>query len=573
MSAQARWPRGGRTFCPLRLAHKPYLCPVKRYFPLLVGLFFLLGALAAVLALVLRACQGHLTYSLDDTYIHLSIARHLVEQGVWGVSEGEYAPAGSSPLYIFLLAALGAWEYAPLVWNVLAGIGIIWSTDRLLMLAGASNRLRLIALGWIILASPLYLMMALGMEATVQAWITLGFLLFSSRELTQERPQSRIWQLYVLSLLLAFLTGAIRFEGAFVVGAVALGWLLRRRWALAALILLAGAAPAVINGLVSIAHGHHFLPNSIAIKSSVPAASTGALGMFIELALERFYTNAFMLHTLLALAAMTAWLLHRFQSWTRAAVLCATVFVATVGHMLFAEVAFYRYETYLLVAAFAGIALAFTEVMNIPPQPSLQREGATIFPPLKGGRGDVKLALLAGLAILVLPFATRTAFFTLNYPTGARNIYEQQVQMARFLHQHYPTASVAANDIGAITYFNRLRLLDMVGIASTPVAESSIASGEYIVDVNVIRQLAAERNVEIAVIYNAWVGPWAPKEWIEVATWTIQDNFICAHATVSFYATKPDGVPKLQAALKAYQPQLPSRVAVQYLPLLPTFVP
>ncbi|RMG23951.1 MAG: hypothetical protein D6730_13485, partial [Bacteroidetes bacterium] len=50
--------------------------------------------------------QQHLIYPLDDTYIHLSLAKHLATTGNWGLSPGTFNSCGSSLLYVPLLAGL-----------------------------------------------------------------------------------------------------------------------------------------------------------------------------------------------------------------------------------------------------------------------------------------------------------------------------------------------------------------------------------------------------------------------------------------------------------------------------------
>ena len=50
-------------------------------------------------------CGGELCYPLDDTYIHLAMARQLAESGTWGLEAGVPVFASSSPLWTVLLAA------------------------------------------------------------------------------------------------------------------------------------------------------------------------------------------------------------------------------------------------------------------------------------------------------------------------------------------------------------------------------------------------------------------------------------------------------------------------------------
>ena len=57
--------------------------------------------------------DGHLIYTLDDPYIHLAVARTIL-QGGYGINVAEYSAPSSSIVYPFLLViteyiGLGAW--------------------------------------------------------------------------------------------------------------------------------------------------------------------------------------------------------------------------------------------------------------------------------------------------------------------------------------------------------------------------------------------------------------------------------------------------------------------------------
>ena len=70
--------------------------------------------------------EGEFTYALDDTYIHLAVAKNLGAHGTWGINPGEFSSCTSSILWPLLLALFGAampWgEQVPLALNLLAGV-------------------------------------------------------------------------------------------------------------------------------------------------------------------------------------------------------------------------------------------------------------------------------------------------------------------------------------------------------------------------------------------------------------------------------------------------------------------
>ena len=48
---------------------------------------------------------GALVYWIEDAYIHLAMARSLLEHGVYGVTPHEFTTSSSSPLWVLLLSA------------------------------------------------------------------------------------------------------------------------------------------------------------------------------------------------------------------------------------------------------------------------------------------------------------------------------------------------------------------------------------------------------------------------------------------------------------------------------------
>ena len=61
---------------------------------------------AVIESYVLQHTGGTFMYPLDDTFIHMALARNLSYHGNWGMNPYEFASASSSVLYTLLLAGL-----------------------------------------------------------------------------------------------------------------------------------------------------------------------------------------------------------------------------------------------------------------------------------------------------------------------------------------------------------------------------------------------------------------------------------------------------------------------------------
>ena len=101
--------------------------------PLVLASVLYLAAVAWLVAAGIALSDGTFTYPLDDTYIHLAVAKNVVQHGVWGVNAHEAVSASSSPLWTVLLSLGGAigipLDWLPLVLNVLAGLVLLGAAD------------------------------------------------------------------------------------------------------------------------------------------------------------------------------------------------------------------------------------------------------------------------------------------------------------------------------------------------------------------------------------------------------------------------------------------------------------
>lgn len=167
--------------------------------------------------------------------------------------------------------------------------------------------------------------------------------------------------------------------------------------------------------------------------------------------------------------------------------------------------------------------------------------------------------LLAGL-LFGAPVWQRAGESLGTVVQASHNIYEQQFQMARFLRRFYQGRGVAANDVGAISYYADVHLLDLAGLVNLDVMRAKRAN-RY--DQDVVRRLLAQYEVEVIVVYDYWAGEYGGQlpEWgVPVGQWTIPQNYVCAYDTVSFYAPRPELAPALTTALREFASELPADI-------------
>jgi hypothetical protein len=491
------------------------------------------GLAAAVLvAWSLRKSGGHLVYALDDAYIHMAMARNLVEHDVFGVTRYDFASSSSSPLWTLLLAAsfaiVGTRAWLPLVLNVASAVLLLGVADRVLRAHAVGPRLRLAALLAVVFLTPLPSLVMTGQEHLLHAALTLAFAgLLTSTDSTRG------------PVLLAPLLTAVRYEALFLVlvGCVLLA--VRRRVRLALAVGGLALVPPAVYGMVSVAHGWYALPNPVLLKGALGEPLTGGHRLGLVPLLGGWDTLVRTPHLLapviLAALALAA---RRRSPDSREGRLLVLFLGTTLLHVQYAKTGwFYRYEAYLVALGIVALAAAL------------------------GGLGAVRPralpALLAGAALVACSVRGVRAY--VETPGAVGNIYEQQIQMGRFLARFYSGQGVAANDIGAVCYLADVRLLDLWGLASREVAEAKL-SGRYTSPW--IEELARRQGVRVAVIYERWLeaAGGVPPSWTRAGRWRVARNVVLGDRTVAFYAVDPAEAGALAEHLRAFAPELPSTV-------------
>lgn len=491
----------------------------------LKNLVILLSAIAAFLfialcciAISLQLNDGIFVYPLDDTYIHMTIARNLAVHGTWGMNPQVFSSASSSILYTLLLAAVfyigGVNEFVPLILNMSAALFVIWYCYQVAQRRGVEPLYFLFILLLMVGCVSMVPLALSGMEHTWQILTGLVMLYESGRHI-ETGSQRIVWQLLLLSALVTM----TRYEGIFLVGIVAFLMLLKgQRWQ-ATLTVLAGFLPIVLFGLYSLSQGGYFLPNSLLLKGQMPELSLkGAyvfcVGWIIKLIEAPHLLILFALLCLLFVLSLSGsgnkWKLENITVW-----MIIPLFIA---HLTFAETGwFYRYEAYLIAFSFFAFMLVEKRVGPLLRTLSLRY---------------LSLGLKTVLIILAIPLLARGVYTIWNTPLAMNNIYSQQYQMANFIHKSHPAIGIIANDIGAVSYFNNVRLLDLFGLANREVLDLKRSNNFNKASVEA---LASRQNMQIALIYD--YSEIIPDTWTKIGEWTIPHNVVCENSTVAFYLT------------------------------------
>ncbi|HEY3398707.1 MAG TPA: hypothetical protein VGM19_13715 [Armatimonadota bacterium] len=514
----------------------------------------LLALLAELVYYVLAAYGNHpFAYPLDDPYIHLTLARNLAHTGVLGINPGVWASASSSPLWTLLLTAVITFapgqDTAPLVLNLILAAGLLWWLGGFLLDRGWSPFLALLLGLAFMLAVPLAPLAFTGMEHVLHLVLVVALLLSVARHLDHRSPVNT-------PLILAALATAARFESFFLLLGMGLFLVVGGRRRLGVALPAVGALVICTFGAINLAHGESFLPNTMLVKALAGAQNGGLLVTKAE-AWVRQTTGVPALLALLALLSGMIWyrsdnyLERRSLAWQT---VVGGFLVGATLHLALAAVGWFaRYEAYLLGSGMVVWAWAYTELRRGHRGPARVRRTA-----------NSNMALLLAVSGLVIlpPFLSRAGLLKQTAPAMAE-VYFQQLQVAHFVEHYYRDQIVAANDIGAVSYYSHSRLVDLMGLANHPLAR---ARYQGTLTTDRLDEVVKEQGARIAIAYPEWFrqGP-PPPRWVLVATWkTPGEEIAVGGQVVGFYALEEDPA-VLRSQLQEFQPQLPPEIEVTYL--------
>ncbi len=536
-----------------------YIVIIKKHYPLLVSLTFFGLIIFFIVFNVLRTNEGNFTYPLDDTFIHMAIAKNFSNHYVWGLTQYEFNSSSSSLLYTLLISLLyklySPNVVIPLILNVFFAIILICVCYKYLKENNISPLKILIVLLSIILFTPLPIIVTEGMEHTLHILLSIVFAYSASHILGSHASQAKRIYGYkgaVINLYLtAFLLPFTRYEGLFIVFIVCCLSLIQKRWKLSLSLGFLSLSSIVIYGFISVHNGSMWAPNSIILKGAAVNFSIKGIVLFVSKPLLVFYDAPWLFN--LAISALLLYAIrYKFGKyfWERGQLMITISFYALWLHLEFAGIGWvFRYESYLVALLILTIAL-FALKKNSMPR-IINRVDSLIYV------GCIYMLIII-LGFKVASRGLKSLNVALNAP---KNIYEQQYQMGLFIKKYYQGKGIALNDVGAVCYLaNDIKIVDITGLGSSEVAK---AIRNDSINSYFMNRLIRKKEIQIAIIYEKFYNGYT-SSWKKVAEWQIANNIVCGGDVVTFYAIDSKENLTLEINLRTFEKKLPKTVVVRY---------
>ncbi len=508
----------------------------------LVPALILLVIIAIELIVILVLNDGHLVYTLDDTYIHMALSENI-QHGQYGVNLSEVSSPSSSILWPFLLApfmSLSIANYVPLVINIMLAVATLVVYARLVTLAlcpcddRASKMIVSLIVLLLIPMTNLVGQVFLGMEHELQTFLSALLVL----GLIQESRTGHVsWW-----LLGAIIAGPlVRYENL-ALSLPALFYLVLRGHLRAALL---GALAIVVTAggfsayLVSL--GLKPLPNSVMYKTGIGVVESSFVAsptiLYSRLGLQTVFSRIFM--PIIFIVYLFVVFSSKWQREER--LLAATIAISLLVHYLYGHIgSYHRLEMYVWLSACLMLIYLFrANLRRLAQSQPLYRSAAAV--------------LFFGL-LLAREYTTTL----ITIPLASNNIYQQQYQMHRFTTEFLKDA-VAINDLGWVAYDNDDYVLDLMGLASY----QALWHRFHTSDPSWMNDLANEHDVKVAMIYDFRFRE-LPPNWRRLGELRLgRFRLVPAGDTVSFYALDEETAEQIQPALSAFQQSLPAGVVFE----------
>lgn len=514
----------------------------SKYFSIIISLLIFWIAVFYILSISLNRTDGHFLYTLDDSYIHMAMAKNFITTGVWGITHNEFSSCSSSPLWTFLISVFyfvfGVKEIIPFILNIIAASFTAFISFRFLIKFTQNNLILTLALLSLLFFGPFVSVVFTGLEHSLYTMLIVLTAVYFYKILSGVYQRRDLYFFYALIVLLSL----TRYEGMFFAFAIFLVFLFRKKLLYSFLTLAFCFLPIAILGLFSISKGWYFFPNSVVLKSQVDINNFSAL--IASIFNPRFFELLLAYRRILLLLLISILMLILFRKDKEKREIKSLLFIFiifTLLHIQFAKLgSLLRYEMHIIVF---GIFVNVIAILII----------------LVNKDKKIKNAVYTILLILMIPFSYSAYNAAKDVPVASTNIYQMQYQMSRFINKYYNKGTIALNDIGAVNYYCDIKCIDMWGLANKEIGKLR-KTDTY--DANKMYEINKQSETDIAIVFDSWFEKYGglPKEWYQVGKWTIPYNVTCGADSVTFYAVNELSYKRLIENLKNFSKELQYQV-------------
>lgn len=511
--------------------------------------FLLLFSIQLLISLYLN--NWHFAYPLDDTYIHLAIAKNFGLHGVWGPTQFEFASASSSLLYTLILSSfffLGIGNvYLPLIINIIAVYFLIQASEKLLYSLTNSEELKKLFLILVVLFMPSLALTLTGMEHILQTIFVVYLTYYFLNNLSSNNKS------LIPLLIFSFLAVATRYESLFLISGLCVILFMRKKFIQFVLLLVISFLPVIIFGSISLEKGAYFLPNSLMLKGNIPTFSIESIFNIFEEIFRKIIEAPHIFSSLVLLLFLILFTKPKSMKQDTF-ILSVILLIGWIFQLGLAKIGwFYRYEAYLLVLTIIVSIKLFDFALprfNFTKQKSKE----TILSLLRNPK------IVFFFSILIIPLSYRLTSSLYKSALAPKNIYEQQVQMAQFVKAN-AFKTVVLNDIGTTCYDNDLKLIDIQGLGTNGILKLSKQSNYK--DFEVF-EYAEHLKAELAITYDLKLMFDCSPRWKKIASWKIKNNVICWKDEVFIYVVDTTKMEELTDKIRKFSEILPKDVDVKY---------
>ena len=510
----------------------------------LPGLLFLSVVFSIELIAILVMNSGHFIYTLDDPYIHLTLAGNIAK-GHYGLNLNEFSAPSSSIIWPFLLAPFSLFkhfELVPLILNFIVSAGTVFFFTRIarrsVILDNKKMEFVVIAvlLAGLIVCTNVVSLIFTGMEHSLQ--VLIAVMIMDGLVADSENESSRF--LLAIAIMTAPL---VRYENL-ALSVAAIGYLFfRKRFGIAIVCTLFIVLSEIIFSMYLANMGLGPIPTSILSKSLMAGDGNGLLSflgnLLRDLATIFVIPRALLLVGALAVLSIVQWTSvkksGRLLAWTVSAAIAMHLVVGSYG-------AYNRYGIYIWTVVAIAMIYLFGEAANRFLTSPAGKKRIPVF------------VVVFSVAAIVASFTYIRNVFLL--PLASNNIYEQHFQMRRFAVDFY-RKPIAVNDIGLVSYRNGNYILDLYGLASLKVFSYHRMKNPGVAWMD---ELAKENNVRFAMIYDVWF-PKVPENWIKAGELYLGKKDITPEdSVVAFYACDRETYDATKGLLEEFGKTLPTGV-------------